>query len=57
MKDTPSVIRSEYAYAVLAEKDEKKAEKLLARFEKVTKTYPYPQEIEAERELIDLVTS
>ncbi|MBQ2705400.1 MAG: hypothetical protein IJE49_00050 [Agathobacter sp.] len=55
MKDTPSVIRSEYAYAVLAEKDEKKAEKLLARFEKVTKTYPYPQEIEAERELIELV--
>lgn len=55
MKDTPSVIRSEYAYAVLAEKDEKKAEELLVRFEKVTKTYPYPQEIEAERELIDLV--
>lgn len=56
MKDMPSVIRSEYAYAVLAEKDEKKAEELLVRFEKVTKTYPYPQEIEGERELIELVT-
>ena len=55
MKNTPSVIRSEYAYAILAEKDEKKAEELLARFEKVSKTYPYPREIEAERELIELV--
>jgi len=55
MKNTPSVIRSEYAYALLADKDEKKAEELLTRFEKVSKTYPYPREIEAERELIDLV--
>lgn len=31
---------------------EEKAKKLLERFEKVAKTYPYPQEIEGERELI-----
>lgn len=55
MKNTPSVIRSEYAYALLAEKDEKKAEELLARFEKVAKTYPYPREIEGERELLSLI--
>lgn len=55
MKNTPSVIRTEYAYALLAEKDEKKAEELLARFEKVAKTYPYPREIEGERELLSLV--
>ena len=55
MKTTPSVIRSEYAYALLAEKDEKKAEELLVLFEKVAKTYPYPREIEGERELIALV--
>lgn len=56
MKNTPNVIRGEYAYALLAEKDEKKAEELLSHFEKVAKTYPYPREIEGERELIALVT-
>lgn len=55
MKNTPSVIRSEYAYALLAEKDEKKAQELIALFEKVSKTYPYPREIEGERELLNLV--
>lgn len=52
MKNYPSVIRSEYAYALLAEKDEEKAQKLLQQFERVAKTYPYPREIEGERELI-----
>ena len=56
MKNTPSVIRSEYAYALLVEKNEKKAEELLKQFEKVAKTYPYPREIEGERELLALVT-
>lgn len=55
MKNHPSIIRSEYAYALIAEKDEKKANELLVRFEKVAKTYPYPRDIEGERELIDLV--
>jgi len=52
MKNNPSIIRSEYAYALLVEKDEQKAEKLLERFEKVAKTYPYPKEMEGEKELI-----
>lgn len=52
MKNNPSIIRSEYAYANIAEQDEQKAKKLLERFENVAKTYPYPQEIEGERELM-----
>ena len=34
------------------EKDEKKASAAMAGFEKVVKTYPYPHEIEGEREMI-----
>ena len=52
MKNTPSVIRTEYAYALLAQKDEDKANQWLSLFEKVAKTYPYPRDIEGERELI-----
>ena len=52
MKTTPCVIRTEYAYTLLVEKDEKKATEWLNVFEKVAKTYPYPREIEGERELI-----
>jgi hypothetical protein len=50
MKDFPSVIRTRYALADPAE-----AEKILAHFEKVAKTYPYPCDIESERELMALV--
>ena len=55
MKTTPCVIRTEYAYALLVDKDEKKAEGYLSHFEKVAKTYPYPREVEGERELIELI--
>ena len=48
----PSVLRTEYAYALLSEKDPEKAGKILARFEKCAGSYPYPCEIEGERELI-----
>lgn len=48
----PSVLRTEYAYALLSEKDPNKAGKILARFEKCAGSYPYPCEIEGERELI-----
>ena len=55
MRAFPSVIRTEYAYAVLVDKDLKKAGKLLAAFERVAKTYPYPNDINSERELIGIV--
>ena len=54
MRTFPSVIRTEYAHAVLAEKDPVKAAKVMEAFEKVTKTYPYPNEINSERELIQI---
>ena len=55
MKQYPSVLRTEYAYALLCEKNAEKAESILKRFEKTAQTYPYPSEIQGERELMDLV--
>ena len=53
MAKNPSVIRTQYAYALLCEKDNAKAEKHLAEFEKAAKKHPYPGDIESERELIE----
>lgn len=55
MKTYPAVLRTQYAWALLAERDEEKAAKLLARFEKIGAAYPYPGEWAGERELIQLV--
>ncbi len=52
MKNYLSVLRTEYAYALLAKKDEENAKKILRVFEKSARTYPYPGEVEAERELV-----
>lgn len=57
MKRFPSVLRTQYALALLRQQDPVKAEKVLAQFEKVAKTYPYPQEIAAERSLLRLATA
>ncbi len=57
MKQYPSVLRTEYARALLKEKDPAKAEKLLKQFERTARTYPYPCEILAERELIQLAAA
>ena len=54
MRTFPSVIRTEYAYALLVEKDQGKAAKAMEAFEKVAKTYPYPNDINSERELIQI---
>ena len=54
MKAFPSVLRTEYAYALLAEKDPSKAESIRQRFEKSCRSYPYPGEIRAERELLEI---
>ena len=54
MKTFPTVLRAEYVYALLGEKDEKKAEKLRIQFEKMAKKYPYPGDIQSERELMEL---
>ena len=54
MKSFPSVIRTEYIYALLCEKNHAKADGIMAFFEKMGKKYPYPQDIESERELIGI---
>ena len=54
MKNFPSILRTEYVYALLAEKDEQKACECLKRFNKIAKNYPYPNDIESERELMDV---
>lgn len=54
MKNFPTVLRTRYAYALLVEKDSVKAEQIRSQFEKISKTYPYPNEIVAERELMDM---
>ncbi len=49
-----TVLRTEYAWALLQERDEKKAAKWKMAFEKRTKTYPYPADLESERALMAL---
>lgn len=52
MKNFPSVLRTQYATALLKDNDAKKAEEILKRFDRIAKKYPYPCDIESERELI-----
>lgn len=54
MKNFPSVLRTSYTYALLCEHDEKKAKQVQMQFEKCAKTYPYPNEVQAERELMEI---
>lgn len=54
MKTFPSVLRAQYFQALLLNNDQTAAQKALAAFEKAAKTYPYPAEIEGERELLAL---
>lgn len=53
MRNFPAVLRTEYA-AALHLGDNARAEQLRACFEAQAKRYPYPGEIEGERELINL---
>ena len=53
MKDSPDVIRTRHAYALIHDKDKEKAEQFKKQMDKVEKTYPYPQEIVLERKLMD----
>ncbi len=54
MRRFPSVLRMEYAFALLAEGDEAGARKLLGEFERVARTYPYSGELESEREMMEI---
>jgi len=52
MKKSPSAYRVQFLYAKYVEKNEKAALAAWNNFERVAKTYPYPHEIEGEREMI-----
>jgi len=52
LKGMPSVMRTEYALALLKEKDAERARRILRDYERIAKHYPYPTEIETERELM-----
>jgi len=52
MKKFPPILRTEYSYALLAEKDMEKAAGIIKQFEKAARSYPYQCDIESERELI-----
>lgn len=54
MKGFPSVIRTEYTYALLCDRNIEKAEKIRRNFELCSKKYPYPGDIQSERELINI---
>ncbi|MCF0123810.1 MAG: hypothetical protein HUJ67_06825, partial [Ruminiclostridium sp.] len=56
MKSYPSILRTEYAYALVAEKDEAKAGQIREKFRKLSHSYPYPSELASETELFDLAT-
>ena len=53
MKTFPSVLRTEYALELLANGQPKKAEKIKAKYEKMTSKYPYPSDLQSERELME----
>lgn len=52
MKKYPSVIRTEYLYALLVENNLIKCQELLEKFEKIEKNYPYSNDMMADREMI-----
>lgn len=54
MKNFPSVLRTEYVYALIGEKDTAKADKFKEQFEKRAKSYPYENEVQSERELMEI---
>lgn len=53
MKTSPSVMRTQYSYALLVEKDGQLAESLRQKFLKLASSYPYMGEYEDERTLME----
>lgn len=54
MKNYLSVLRTQYAYALLAEDDCEKAGKLKELFEKNLRSYPYEADAQIEKELVEM---
>lgn len=53
----PGILRTQYAYALLYDKDEKKAEEYLKKFNRLARNYPHQSEILGERELMEYARS
>ena len=51
------VMRTEYAYALLYEENENKANEIRKAFDMAAETYPYVSEVEGERYLMDKALS
>ena len=51
----PSVLRTEYAYALLAEQDTEKAKQLEAKFDRIASAYPYSGELSGEKEFMQII--
>ena len=54
MKNDLSVLRTEYAYALLHDNDQTKSERIKNQFEISARSSPYPGEIQKERELLEI---
>ena len=57
MRGLITVMRSEYSYALLYEKNEDKAAEIRKAFDSTSEKYPYASEIESERYLMDKALS
>ncbi len=53
MKNYPSVLRTEYTCALLGERDAESALRWKEKFEKCAQSYPYPSDVQSERELME----
>ena len=52
MKNFPDVLCTEYIITLIRDKNVENAEKIKQKFEKMAKTYPYPQDIESARDIM-----
>jgi len=57
MKNFPTVLRVQYSYALLFEKNSVKADEIKNKFEKIALKYPYSSDIITERSLMDYVNT
>ncbi|NMD38889.1 MAG: M50 family metallopeptidase [Christensenellaceae bacterium] len=53
MSKYPSILRTEYTIALLADNDEAKADKIMEKFNSIAINYPYAGDIETETKLMD----
>lgn len=54
MKNSSTVLRTQYAYALLAERDRITSDRLKKQFEKLGKKAPFAGDVQSERELMEI---